>query len=281
MLVIDDIPALRGVVRGYHSSGESIGIVPTMGYLHEGHLSLVDLARKYSQRVLVSIFVNPAQFNDPEDLKKYPQDLERDSEMLRSRGADALFLPSPEIMYPTGFQSWVNIEELTSDFEGAFRPGHFKGVTTVVAMLFNLLQPDIAVFGEKDFQQLRVIEQMVDDLKFDLKIVRGPLVRESDGLAMSSRNVRLSPEARAESLALSQGLFKAKQAFDEGERSSSKLVSIVNDHLNGMPGIKIDYVKLVEERRLKEIPTVSENSRLLVAAFVGGVRLLDNLAFYP
>lgn len=215
---------LRQTLKAFRGAGESIAFVPTMGFLHEGHLSLVRTARRYASRVVVSIFVNPAQLNDPADFEKYPIDLVRDEQLLVSEGVDVLFIPTTETIYgskklsaDSEYQSWVSVDRLTQPLEGAHRPGHFRGVTTVVSVLFNLVQPDVAVFGEKDFRQLRVIEQMVLDLKFPIKIVRGELVREPDGLAMSSRNVRLSPAARSAALSISRGLMRAQQLFKEGE----------------------------------------------------------------
>jgi pantoate--beta-alanine ligase len=269
---------LRSCVHRSREQGRRIGFVPTMGYLHEGHLSLVKIAKSSADYVVVSIFVNPAQFNDKKDFEAYPIDIARDSELLRTCGADLLFIPTPEMVYGPGFQSWVTVEELSAPWEGAQRPGHFRGVSTVVSILFNLVQADCAVFGEKDFQQLRLIEQMVADLKCNIQIIRGPLVRETDGVAMSSRNVRLSPEARVAARSLSRGLFAAENGFRGGERDSAKLVRTVEAELASSKLIEPQYAAVVAESTLSPLALVTEPARLLVAATVGGVRLLDNVA---
>lgn len=276
--VWENSAALRAAVREWKMQGLSVGFVPTMGYLHEGHISLVELAKRRSDRVVVSIFVNPTQFNDPRDLEKYPRDLPRDVEMLRKAGTHGVFFPTPESMYAPGHESWVELSDLPLDHEGAHRPGHFRGVTTVVSMLFNLVQPDIAIFGEKDFQQLRIIERMVDDLKFPIEIVRGPLIREADGLAMSSRNVRLQGEARTRALLISKGLFAARAAFAHGEQSAAALREIVMKTLTGVPEVAVEYVEVVEETKLSRVETATASSRIIVAVMVSGVRLIDNIA---
>jgi pantoate--beta-alanine ligase len=276
--VWENSDALRAAVREWKKQGLRVGFVPTMGYLHEGHISLVELAKRHSDRYVVSIFVNPTQFNDPRDLEKYPRDLPRDLDMLRKAGTHGVFFPTPESMYAPGHESWVELSDLPLDHEGAHRPGHFRGVTTVVSMLFNLVQPDIAVFGEKDFQQLRIIERMVDDLKFPVDIIRGPLVRESDGLAMSSRNVRLQGEARTRALHISKGLFAAQSAFAQGERVAAALREIVLKALTGVPELTVEYVEVVEETKLTRVEQASPTSRVIVAAMVSGVRLIDNIS---
>ena len=277
MFIAESIANLRKEVWALKPA--RIAFVPTMGYLHEGHVSLVHLARKFADKVVVSIFVNPSQFNKSEDLEKYPRDLPRDLALLRAAETDGVFIPTPEMIYGAGYQSWVNLTELTKPLEGTFRPGHFQGVTTVVSILFNIVQPDFAVFGEKDFQQLRVIERMVEDLKFPIQIVRGPLIRDPDGLAMSSRNVRLGPEARGRALGISRGLRKAQAAFKKGEAKSSVLESIAQNELND-PAIKIEYITVADEATLSAVEIVSGPARILVALEVGGVRLIDNSAIY-
>jgi len=280
LVVAEDIASMRSFVAAARRRGERIGFVPTMGYLHEGHLSLVRRAAADSDVVVASIFVNPTQFNNPEDLQKYPRDIPRDLDMLRSVGTGAVFLPTPEMMYGAGYESWVNLTDLTSPLEGAHRPGHFQGVTTVVSMLFNIVEADCAVFGEKDFQQLRIIERLVEDLKFRVTVIRGALVRDPDGLAMSSRNVRLSPESRARALGISRGLRAAVGAYRGGERRAEPLRQLVLREL-ASPDINIDYVAVAHERTLREVESVSEPARILVAATVGGVRLIDNMALAP
>lgn len=275
--VCESVQSVREFSLAQKRAGRRVGFVPTMGYLHEGHISLVDLALKSCDVVISSIFVNPTQFNDPKDLEAYPRDIPRDLQMLEQAGTAAVFLPTPAMMYGTQFESWVELQKLPLEHEGAHRPGHFRGVSTVVAMLFNAVQPDAAVFGEKDFQQLRIIERMVQDLHFPIEIIRGPLIREADGLAMSSRNVRLSPEARQRALSISKGLFEAQKAFEKGERSAEILCSLVQKRLQGSAD-KVEYVHLVEEDSLKIVSACGPKPcRLLVAAFVGGVRLIDNI----
>jgi pantoate--beta-alanine ligase len=275
--VLETIDSMRRYVAGARAQGLRIGFVPTMGYLHEGHLSLVRRAAQESDLVMASIFVNPTQFNNPEDLKKYPRDIPRDLELLRSVGTAAVILPTPEMIYGAGYQSWVNLNDLTQPLEGAHRPGHFQGVTTVVSILFNLVEADCAVFGEKDFQQLRIIERMVEDLKFRVKIIRGELIRDPDGLAMSSRNVRLSPESRAVALGISRGLRSAVAAFTAGERRAATLRDFVAKELPA-PAVTIDYIAVADEQHLHELELVTVPARILVAATIGGVRLIDNAA---
>lgn len=277
MLTIAKTSELRQYIVALKRQGVRVGFVPTMGYLHEGHLSLVRLAKGCSDKVIVSIFVNPTQFNDPQDYAKYPIDLPRDSRLLEQEQVDLLYTPSRESLYGSDFQSWVEVAELCREHEGAARPGHFRGVSTVVAMLFNLVQPDVAVFGEKDFQQLRIIEQMVEDLKFPLEIVRGPTVREADGLAMSSRNVRLSKAARPAALLLSQGLFSARTSFAAGQKNAARLCATVQDFLERSSLINPEYVRVVDEQDLKTLELVKDRARLILAAFVDGVRLIDNI----
>lgn len=277
LVVADDIATMRSFVAAARRRGQRVGFVPTMGYLHEGHLSLVRRAAEESDVVVASIFVNPTQFNNPDDLQRYPRDIPRDLDLLRSVGTAAVFLPTPELMYGAGYQSWVNLTELTAPLEGAHRPGHFQGVTTVVAMLFHIVEPDCAVFGEKDFQQLRIIERMVEDLKFRVEIIRGALIRDPDGLALSSRNVRLSAESRRAALGISRGLRGAVALYRGGERSAHALRAAVLAELAD-PGVLVDYVAVAEERTLREVALVTEPARILVAATVGGVRLIDNTA---
>jgi len=276
--VVRSIPELREQIAAIKRAGRSIGFVPTMGFLHEGHLSLMELAGRNADVVVTSIFVNPTQFNNREDFEKYPIDLERDTHLLRTTPTQILFLPTPDVVYGEQFQSWVHLDHLPKDHCGASRPGHFQGVTTVVSILFNLVQPDIAVFGEKDFQQLRVIEQMVRDLKFPLRILRGPLVREADGLAMSSRNARLSPAGRRAASALHQALCAGQALYRSGVRDAAQIRGAVVTSLAQCPSFTLDYVNVIEESTLEQRPTVEGDGRILAAAFIEGVRLIDNLA---
>jgi pantoate--beta-alanine ligase len=224
--------------------------------------------------------VNPTQFNDPKDYEAYVINLEKDKALLEQEGVDLLFAPEVGEIYPPGFQTTVNVNEISKPFEGALRPGHFSGVATVVTVLFNAVTPDVAIFGEKDFQQLRLIEQMVDDLKMNIQIIRGELIRDADGLALSSRNARLSVEGRRTALSISRGLFAARTAFEGGERSAERLQGIVTESVRSVEGTEIDYIALVDERSLERVSTVTGACRMLVVVKVEGVRLLDNIALH-
>ena len=254
----------------------SVGLVPTMGYLHEGHLSLVRRAREQCDHVIVSIFVNPTQFGPQEDLSRYPRDLGRDRSLLEPLGTDLIWLPTAEIMYPPGFQTWVEVEEMTRPLEGARRPGHFRGVTTVVAKLFNAVQPDKAYFGQKDAQQAAVIRQMTRDLNFPLEIVVCPIVREPDGLAMSSRNVYLDPEQRKAATVLYRSLGAAKEAYEAGESNAEKLKGKMKEVLESEPLAEVQYVSCADYDTLEELETVNGKTLLSMAVFIGKTRLIDN-----
>jgi pantoate--beta-alanine ligase len=268
---IDELRMWRSRQRG------RIGVVPTMGYLHEGHLSLVRAIRASCEVVIATIFVNPTQFNQQEDLEKYPRDEERDISLLAAEKVDVVFLPSAEDMYPSGVTLWVTVEGIVEPMEGLFRPGHFRGVTTVVAKLFSLIQPDVAIFGEKDFQQLRVIEEMTKGLLAPISIIRGALVREEDGLALSSRNVRLTAADRVSASAISRGLRGAQALFLAGESDPEVMRASITRTLaeGGVP--RVDYVEIVDEETLRPISPVTHGSRICVAAWVGGVRLIDTM----
>ncbi len=274
------IADMRRFLGPLSRAGKRIGFVPTMGALHEGHLSLARTLREHSDVRVCSIFVNPTQFNDSKDYEAYIINIEKDAELLESEGVDVLFAPRVEEIYPTGYQTSVSVSEVSKPFEGALRPGHFTGVATVVSILFNAVQPDVAIFGEKDFQQLSLIERMVKDLSFDIEILRGELVRDADGLALSSRNARLSREGRKNALAISRGLRRAQEAFEAGERNASHLEGIVVREIETMPQPEIDYVSMVDEGTLEPVTMVSGRCRMLVVARVEGVRLLDNSAFH-
>jgi pantoate--beta-alanine ligase len=247
-----------------------------MGYLHEGHLSLIRTAREECRHVVVSIFVNPTQFGPNEDLEKYPRDLERDLGLIRPLGVDVVWTPTPEIMYPAGYQTWVEVETLTQGLEGALRPGHFKGVTTVVAKLFNAVQPHKAYFGQKDAQQAAVIRQMTRDLNFPLEIVTCPTVREADGLAMSSRNKYLDGEERKAATILFRALSAAKSAYDEGERNADRLRAIMKQRLETEPRARPQYVSCADYDTLEELDTVKGKTLLSMAVMLGKTRLIDN-----
>jgi len=253
----------------------TVGLVPTMGYLHEGHVSLIRRAREECDHVVVSIFVNPTQFGPREDLAKYPRDLERDSRLIEPY-TDLLWTPTAEIMYPPGYQTWVEVDAITHPLEGAMRPGHFKGVTTVVAKLFNAVQPHKAYFGQKDAQQAAVIRQMVRDLNLPIEIVVCPIVREPDGLAMSSRNVYLDPEQRKAATVLARSLSEAKEAYENGERNANQLRQVMKDILATEPLAEPQYVSCADYDTLEELTTVEGKALLSMAVYFGKTRLIDN-----
>jgi pantoate--beta-alanine ligase len=256
---------------------QPIGLVPTMGYLHEGHLSLVRRARQECASVAVSIYVNPTQFGPKEDLMNYPRDLKRDLELLRSAGVDLVWTPSDEVMYPAGYQTWVIVDDVTQHLEGTIRSGHFRGVATVVSKLFNAVQPQNAYFGQKDAQQAVVIRRMSRDLNFPIEIVVCPTVRESDGLAMSSRNVYLDPGERKAAAVLSRALFKAKESFDGGEQDASHLRQIVLGVLATEPMVNVQYVSCAHPDTLEELEGRVEHALLSLAITIGKTRLIDNV----
>jgi pantoate--beta-alanine ligase len=256
---------------------QPVGFVPTMGFLHEGHLSLVRQARHDCGSVVVSIYVNPTQFGPNEDFTKYPRDLQRDLELLRSEGVDLVWTPTDKIMYPTGYQTWVVVEEVSKPLEGAIRAGHFRGVATVVTKLFNAVQPHKAYFGQKDAQQVAVIRRMRRDLDFPIEIVVCPTMREPDGLALSSRNVYLNPEERAAAVVLSRGLFSAKKAFDAGEQDASPLRTLVLDTLATERLVKVQYVSCASPDTLQELDGQVDRALLSLAVTIGKTRLIDNI----
>jgi pantoate--beta-alanine ligase len=253
-----------------------LGVVPTMGFLHEGHLTLVRRAHQECASVVVSIFVNPTQFGANEDLSKYPRDLKNDLHLLEQAGADLVWTPTPEIMYPPGFQTWVTVEGLTQPLEGAVRPGHFRGVTTIVAKLFNGVQPQKAYFGQKDAQQAAVIKRMTRDLDFPVEIVVCPTVRERDGLAMSSRNSYLSPEERQAATILFRALTAAQSAYKKGERQAEALRHIVREMVTTEPLAQLQYVSCADFDSLQELEEISGKALLSMAVFVGKTHLIDN-----
>ncbi len=255
----------------------TVGLVPTMGALHEGHLSLIARARHECDHVGVSIFVNPAQFGPGEDLNRYPRDLERDREILAPLGVDLLWAPSPDIVYPPGFQSWVSVDGVSRGLEGERRPGHFRGVATVVAKLFNLFAPHRAYFGQKDAQQLAVIKRMVRDLNFPIDIVACPTVRATDGLALSSRNSYLTPLERPAATVLFRALSAAREAFEAGERNAGRLRLAIRAILNAEPLAHIDYISVADPETLSDLEHIETGVLLSLAVRIGKVRLIDNL----
>jgi pantoate--beta-alanine ligase len=270
------IDEVRRAVRHARARGEDIGFVPTMGALHEGHLSLVRAAKHRCRSVVVSVFVNPAQFGPNEDFSKYPRTLEKDSEQLVREGVDILFVPSATEMYDSSPAVWVDVEGLGDLNEGRVRPGHFRGVATIVAKLFNIVQPDVAFFGQKDAAQLAVIRRMVCELRYPVEIVGCPIVREADGLAMSSRNVYLSADERKQAAVLSRALRAAEEAFRRGATDATKLATTVRQELSTEP-ISVDYVEVLDPATLLPVDTVQAPTLLAIAARVGNTRLLDNI----
>jgi pantoate--beta-alanine ligase len=261
--------------------GEKIALVPTMGYLHEGHLSLMREGRACASVLVSSLFVNPTQFGPHEDLQSYPRDVDRDCRLMESIPVDVLFAPQAPSMYPRGAQTWVEVSELTQGLCGKFRPGHFRGVTTVVAKLFNIVKPHIALFGAKDYQQLCAVRQMVRDLNFDVEIVPMPTVREPDGLAMSSRNSYLSPAERGLALSLSRALEAARQARNRGERDAHALLHAARAELARQNEVAVEYVECRDASTLEEITSLSAPAVIAIAARVGRTRLIDNTVLEP
>ena len=274
MQVVQTVSEVRAV---RHSLPGSWGLVPTMGFLHEGHLALVQAARLENDHVGVSIFVNPTQFGPTEDLGAYPRNLERDLRLLDELGVDLVWTPPAEQVYPADFQTYIMVEDVTRPLEGAARPTHFRGVATVVAKLFNVFQPDRAYFGQKDAQQVVVIQQMARDLAFPLEVVVRPIVRERDGLAKSSRNVYLTPEQRAAAPVLYRALSTARRGWEAGERDGERLRQAMLDALNAEPLAKVDYVSAADPRTLAELGTAEKGVLLSMAVRVGRARLIDNL----
>lgn len=254
-----------------------LGFVPTMGYLHEGHLSLVRKAREDNPTVAVSIFVNPTQFTPDEDLVKYPRDIKRDIELLSSEGVDLVWIPTEEMMYPEDYQTWVEMDHLSTVLEGSYRPTHFRGVSTVVAKLFNAVSPDKAYFGQKDAQQAAVIKQMVRDLNFQVEIIICPIVREPDGVAMSSRNIYLGKDERVAAKCLSRGLFRASDAYQRGERKAEVLRKIVQDEIESEPLAHLQYISCANPITLIELEKEVKECLISMAVFIGKTRLIDNI----
>ena len=274
MKVVNSVAEMRAVRRGLTGS---VGLVPTMGYLHEGHLALVRRARSENETVVVSIFVNPTQFGAGEDFQTYPRDPERDLTLLQGEEVDVVFMPPAEEMYPAHFSTWVDVQQITERLEGAFRPGHFRGVATVVAKLFNIVEPTRAYFGQKDAQQLIVIKRMVSDLNMNLELVAVPTVREPDGLAMSSRNTYLSPKERQAALVLWQALNLASQLWSEGERNASKIRQKMKALIDSEPLAQIDYISVADAESLEELGEIDCPALVSLAVRVGKTRLIDNI----
>ena len=278
MEIINRKQRMFSISRKLRRESKTVGFVATMGSLHDGHVSLVKEARQRSDVVIVSIFVNPKQFNDDGDLQAYPRDLTRDAALLAEYEVDYLFAPEAEEIYPKGFSTYVEVEGLSGDFEGASRPGHFRGVSTIVTILLNTIRPDFAFFGQKDAQQLAIIKRLTLDIGFETEIVTVPTLREDSGLAMSSRNQLLSEDDRQKAAIIIQALREAKTAFKKGERNASDLAQIVSKRVEDEPSARLDYVAIVDRESFRPIEKVGENEALIVTAvFIGNIRLIDNV----
>ena len=280
MRVLSTVAEMQAACREVRRSGKSLGLVPTMGALHEGHLSLVRAARAHNQVVATSIFVNPLQFGPNEDFSKYPRTFDRDKQLLGAEKVDLIFAPSADEMYPEGASTTVYVRGLSEKLDGKSRPGHFQGVTTVVAKLFEIVRPDRAYFGQKDAAQVALIRKMVQDLNIDLELIICPIVREHDGLAMSSRNTYLNPEQRKQALILYRSLMRMQTLADRGESSSSALSDAGKQVLAEEPDIKLDYLEIVNPHSLDPVPDITQGALVAVAAWVGTTRLIDNIVLY-
>lgn len=277
MRVIEYINDLKAIVRSQKSAGKSIGFVPTMGYLHEGHISLVKSSLHDNEFTIMSIFVNPTQFGPNEDFGKYPRDLDRDLIMAENAGVDVVFVPSVQEMYPDGYVTYVNVEEITQELCGQSRPGHFKGVTTIVNKFFNIVEPNKAYFGQKDAQQVVVIKRMVKDLNMNVEIITCPIVREKDGLAMSSRNAYLNSEERKAALVLSKSLFEAEELVKSGERDGLKIIEFINNKITSESLACVDYIKVSDPESLEDVAIINKKVLIALAVKFGTTRLIDNI----
>lgn len=277
MKIARTIRSIRNIVKQAHSKGKSVGLVPTMGALHRGHISLIEKAAKQSDFVVVSIFVNPTQFGPKEDFKKYPKPVQIDLKTCRKAGADVVFIPSAKEMYPQKNLTWVNVEKLSQGLCGRFRPGHFKGVATVCAKLFNIVQPDIAFFGQKDAQQAIIIKQMVADLNLPLEIIICPTIREKTGLAMSSRNQYLSPQEKIDAACLYKSLLKCRQMAADGITDTKKIISQMRKIISAAASAKIEYIEIVDAKTLEPIKIIDRLALAALAVRVGSTRLIDNI----
>lgn len=279
MKLVKTISEVKDIVKEWKKEGLSIGFVPTMGYLHEGHGSLITKARENNDRVVVSIFVNPMQFGENEDLDSYPRDIDKDSAYVEKLGGDLIFNPEPSEMYNDGFCSYVDMSVLTEELCGISRPVHFRGVCTVVNKLFNIVQPDRAYFGQKDAQQLAIIKRMVKDLNMNLEIIGCPIVREEDGLAKSSRNTYLNPEERKAALVLNKSLKLGKELLDSGCRDANEVRKVIIENIEKEPLAKIDYVKVVDGLTMQQVDKIEKEVLVAIAVYIGKTRLIDNIIF--
>ena len=278
MKIVSTIEEVRAQVKEWKKEGKTIGFVPTMGYLHEGHMSLIDAAGE-NDKVVVSIFVNPMQFGPTEDLASYPRDLEHDAKLCEEHGVDLIFHPTPEEMYGDQFYSYVDMDVLTKELCGLSRPVHFRGVCTVVTKLFNIVTPDRAYFGQKDAQQLAVIKRMVKDLNMPLTVTGCPIIREEDGLAKSSRNTYLSPEERKAALVLSRSIFLGKEMVEKGERDCKRILAAMTEEIEKEPLAKIDYVKIVDLDTMQQVEKIDRGILAAIAVYIGKTRLIDNFMY--
>jgi len=279
MKVICSVREMQSFSESLRNRGQKIAFVPTMGYFHDGHLSLMREGKLRGDCVAISIYVNPTQFGPSEDFERYPRDFERDKALAEGVGVDVVFYPENKEMYPEHYQTYVNVEKVTENLCGISRPGHFRGVTTVCAKLFNIVKPHYALFGKKDFQQLSAIKRMVQDLNMDIEIIGMPIVRETDGLAMSSRNVYIKEDERNSALSLSRSLKLAKQMYDRGERDAFRILDEVKIFIEGHPYARIDYAKICDTTTLKDSERLEGESVLALAVMISKTRLIDNYVF--
>lgn len=278
IIVLTTVDEMHSFARRCAAEKKRVGFVPTMGYLHQGHISLVKKSNQVCDITVASIFVNPTQFSPNEDLAKYPRDFERDKKLLEDAGCHVIFFPSADEIYPPQFQTYVEVNKITRILEGAYRPTHFKGVTTVVSLLFNCVNPDVAFFGQKDAQQAAVIKRMVQDLKMDIEISVEPIIREADGLAMSSRNIYLSPEEREEALVLFKSLNMGKGMIEEGERNAEKIIEAMSASISSVKSSKLDYIAIAKADTFELAYKLEEGKEyfILIACRIGATRLIDN-----
>jgi pantoate--beta-alanine ligase len=279
MKIVETVREMQVFADDQRRAGRTIALVPTMGYLHRGHLNLMEEGRKRGDCLVTSIYVNPTQFGPGEDFEKYPRDLERDEALAAEVGVDVIFYPPNAEMYPPHYQTYISVEGVTTNLCGMSRPGHFRGVTTVCAKLFNIVKPHVTIFGKKDFQQLVTIKRMVTDLNMDLEVIGMPTVREEDGLAMSSRNTYLRDDEHETALSLSRSLVMVKKLYDAGERNAGTLIGEVTRFIAGHPHAKIDYVKICDTTTMEDVDTIEGESVIALAVRVGIPRLIDNYVF--
>jgi len=277
--IIREVSEMQNYSEALRRQGKQIAFVPTMGYLHEGHLSLMREGKRSADVLVSSIFVNPAQFGPLEDLSAYPRDFDNDEKLMAGAGVDIVFYPIEKEIYPEGFQTYVTVEKVTENLCGASRPVHFRGVATVVTKLFHIVKPHVAIFGDKDFQQRVAIQRMVTDLNLEVEIIGCPIVREADGLAMSSRNAYLSLEERKDALNIKKALDQAREIFIQGERKSKNLIELALGILGAVPGIRIDYIKICDTTSLEDIEELEDEAVMAIAATLGKTRLIDNCVF--